>query len=247
ANLLNNAVKYTDPGGRITIAARRENGAVTVSISDTGIGIAADALPRVFDMFVQANARDSRAQTGLGIGLTLVRSLVEMHGGSVSAHSAGAGRGSEFVVHLPLGDGRETHRTRGALAPGKVAGVPRVMVVDDNADAAESLAALLHILGADVHVSHDGRGALEALPSFRPAAIFLDLGLPGMDGYEIARHIRARAEAGKTLLVALTGWGQERDRRRTEAAGFDRHLVKPADLSALQAVLASLNAESSTN
>jgi len=121
------------------------------------------------------------------------------------------------------------------------------MVVDDNADAAESLAALLHILGADVHVSHDGRGALEALPSFRPAAIFLDLGLPGMDGYEIARHIRARAEAGKTLLVALTGWGQERDRRRTEAAGFDRHLVKPADLSALQAVLASLNAESSTN
>ena len=247
ANLLNNAVKYTDPGGRITIAARRENGAVTVSISDTGIGIAADALPRVFDMFVQANARDSRAQTGLGIGLTLVRSLVEMHGGSVSAHSAGAGRGSEFVVHLPLGASRETHRMRGAPAPGKVAGVPRVMVVDDNADAAESLAALLHILGADVHVSHDGRGALEALPSFRPAAIFLDLGLPGMDGYEIARHIRARAEAGKTLLVALTGWGQERDRRRTEAAGFDRHLVKPADLSALQAVLASLNAESSTN
>ena len=248
ANLLNNAVKYTDPGGRITLAARRDNGAVTVSISDTGIGISADALPRVFDMFVQADARDSRAQTGLGIGLTLVRSLVEMHGGSVSAHSAGAGRGSEFVVRLPLGAaGRDAQRTRPAREPGKVAGVPRVMVVDDNADAAESLAALLHILGADVHVTYDGPGALEALPSFRPAAIFLDLGLPGMDGYEIARNIRARPEAGKTLLVALTGWGQERDRRRTEAAGFDRHLVKPADLSALQAVLASLDAESTTN
>jgi signal transduction histidine kinase/CheY-like chemotaxis protein len=243
ANLLNNAVKYTDPGGRITIAARRDDGAVTVTISDTGIGIAADALPRVFDMFVQAHARDSRAQSGLGIGLTLVRSLVDMHGGSVSAHSAGVGRGSEFVVRLPLRPGREQHRTRNLAAPGKVAGVPRVMVVDDNADAAESLAALLHILGAEVHVTYDGRGALEALPSFRPAAIFLDLGLPEMDGYEIARHIRARTDAGKTLIIALTGWGQARDRRRTEAAGFDRHLVKPADLSALQAVLASLGAD----
>jgi signal transduction histidine kinase/CheY-like chemotaxis protein len=241
SNLLNNAVRYTDPGGRIGIAAKRDEGSAVIMVSDTGIGIAADALPRVFDMFVQANARDSRAQSGLGIGLTLVRSLVEMHGGSVAARSAGAGLGSEFLVRLPLA----RHDTRlapaAAGATGRtIPGLPRVMVVDDNRDAADSLAAVLKLLGAEVRVSHDGRSALDELEAFRPAAVFLDLGMPGMDGYETARHMRAREAARDTMIIALTGWGQESDRRQTEAAGFNQHLVKPADITALRAVLASL-------
>jgi signal transduction histidine kinase len=241
SNLLNNAVKYTDPGGQIALVARREDGAAIVSIRDTGIGIAAEALPRVFDMFVQADARDSRAQTGLGIGLTLVRSLVEMHGGSVTAGSAGPGQGSEFVVRLPLATREAARAHPGAAAARALRGVPRVMVVDDNRDAAHSLAAVLRLLGADVRVTHDGQAALEVLGEFDPAAVFLDLGMPGMDGYETARRIRARSEARPTIIVALTGWGQEKDRRQTEAAGFNHHLVKPADIAALQAVLASLS------
>jgi signal transduction histidine kinase len=240
SNLLNNAVRYTDPGGRIGIAARRDDGAVAVSVSDTGIGIAADALPRVFDMFVQANARDSRAQTGLGIGLTLVRSLAEMHGGSVTARSAGAGRGSEFVVRLPLARNDARPAPADADAGRKIAGVPRVMVVDDNRDAADSLGAVLKMLGAEVRVAHGGQAALDALGAFRPAAVFLDLGMPGMDGYETARHMRARDDGRATMIIALTGWGQESDRRQTQAAGFNQHLVKPADITALRAVLASL-------
>jgi signal transduction histidine kinase len=241
ANLLNNAVRYTDPGGRIGIAAKRDDGSAVVIVSDTGIGIAADALPRVFDMFVQANARDSRAQSGLGIGLTLVRSLVEMHGGSVAARSAGAGLGSEFQVRLPLArhDARRAPaETRGAGR--KIAGLPRVMVVDENRDAADSLAAVLKLLGAEVRVTNDGRAALDELGAFRPAVVFLDLGMPGMDGYETARHMRAREDTRSTLIIALTGWGQESDRRQTQAAGFNQHLVKPADITALRAVLASL-------
>jgi len=243
SNLLNNAVRYTDAGGRIEIAARRDADAALVSVSDTGIGISAEALPRVFDMFVQASARDSRAQTGLGIGLTLARSLVAMHGGSVTALSAGEGRGSEFVVRLPLA-GQQTKRTNAGVTPSKkIPGLPRVMVVDDNRDAADSLAGLLQVLGAEVRVTHDGQAALDALVAFRPAAVFLDLGMPGMDGYETAKRIRARAEARDTVIVALTGWGQERDRRQTAAGGFDQHLVKPADIAALRAVLASLARE----
>jgi len=241
ANLLNNAVRYTDPGGRIGIAAKRDDGSAVVIVSDTGIGIAAEALPRVFDMFVQANARDSRAQSGLGIGLTLVRSLVEMHGGSVAARSAGAGLGSEFLVRLPLArhDARlAPAETRGAGR--KIPGLPRVMVVDDNRDAADSLAAVLKLLGAEVRVTHDGRSALDEVGDFRPAVVFLDLGMPGMDGYETARHMRAREDTRSTLIIALTGWGQESDRRQTQAAGFNQHLVKPADITALRAVLASL-------
>ena len=241
ANLLNNAVRYTDPGGRIGIAAKRDDGSAVITVSDTGVGIAAEALPRVFDMFVQANARDSRAQSGLGIGLTLVRSLVEMHGGSVAARSAGVGRGSEFVVRLPLArhEAARVPAAAGATAR-KFAGLPRVMVVDDNRDAADSLAAVLKLLGAEVRVTNDGRSALDAVAAFRPAVVFLDLGMPGMDGYETARHMRARDDTRSVLLIALTGWGQESDRRQTQAAGFNQHLVKPADITALRAVLASL-------
>jgi signal transduction histidine kinase len=241
SNLLNNAVRYTDPGGRIGIAAKRDDGSAVVIVSDTGIGIAAEALPRVFDMFVQANARDSRAQSGLGIGLTLVRSLVEMHGGSVAARSAGAGLGSEFLVRLPLARHDVRRAPAAAGATGRtIPGLPRVMVVDDNRDAADSLAAVLKLLGAEVRVTNDGRTALDELGAFRPAVVFLDLGMPGMDGYETARHMRAREDTRSTLIIALTGWGQDSDRRQTQAAGFNQHLVKPADITALRAVLASL-------
>ncbi len=242
SNLLNNAVRYTDPGGRISISAAREGASAVVSVADTGVGIAPEALNRVFDMFVQANARDSRAQSGLGIGLTLVRSLVEMHGGSVAAHSDGPGKGSEFVVRLPLALKQASRAPERANRAPKIPGLPRVMVVDDNLDAAQSLAALLQMLGADVRVTHDGQAALEVLGAFDPVAVFLDLGMPGMDGYETARRIRAREDAREIVIVALSGWGQEKDRRQTQASGFNHHLLKPADAAALQAVLASLSA-----
>ena len=240
SNLLNNAVKYTDAGGRISIVARLEGNSAVVTVTDTGIGISPAALPNVFEMFVQADARDSRAQTGLGIGLTIVRSLLEMHGGSVAAHSPGTGQGSEFVVRLPVSGERADGAQDPAIAIQEVRGLPRVLVVDDNPDAADSLGVVLQLLGADVHVAHDGNAALDAVASFHPAAVFLDIGMPNMDGYEVAKKIRARPDAHHTVLIALTGRGQEKDRRQTEASGFKHHLVKPADVSALQAVLASL-------
>ncbi|HYN11038.1 MAG TPA: ATP-binding protein [Burkholderiales bacterium] len=240
ANLLNNAVKYTDAGGRIAIEARREGDSAVVTVTDTGIGISAAALLRVFDMFVQADDRDSRAQGGLGIGLTLVRSLIEMHGGSVTARSAGAGQGSEFVVRLPVAGRAAASEKRTAAVAGEVRGLPRILVVDDNRDAADSLGAVLRMLGAEVVVSHDGQAALDALVAFRPAAVFLDLGMPDMDGLEVARRIRARSDARDIVLIALTGWGQQDTRRQTESAGFSHHLVKPANIDVLQAVLASL-------
>jgi CheY-like chemotaxis protein len=241
ANLINNAVKYTDPGGRIAVDVRREDASAVITVSDNGVGIAPAALPNVFDMFVQADARDCRAQTGLGIGLTLVKSLVEMHGGTVAARSAGRGLGSEFEVRLPLAGAEAGSTARAeALAP-EVHGVPRVLVVDDNQDAADSLGALLEVLGAHVRVAHDGPGALQAVSEFHPEAVFLDIGMPGMSGYEVAHRIRARGNGSRnTLLVALTGWGQENDRKRTSEAGFQHHLVKPADVGTLQALLAGL-------
>jgi CheY-like chemotaxis protein len=240
SNLLNNAVKYTDAGGHISIVAGLEADSVVVTVTDTGIGISAKALPNVFDMFVQANARDSRAQGGLGIGLTLVRSLVELHGGNVVARSPGAGLGSEFVVRLPVTGGEFAGAPRAATTVPGVLGLPRVLVVDDNRDAADTLGVLLQMLGAEVRVIYDGKAALEAFAAFQPAAVFLDLGMPGMNGYEVAQVIRTRPDAHQSVLIALTGWGQDRDRLQTKAAGFNYHLVKPADLSAVQAILASL-------
>ena len=241
SNLLNNAVKYTDPGGRIAIAARREDDTAVVTVTDSGMGIPAAALPHVFDMFVQADARDKRAQGGLGIGLTLVRSLVDMHGGTVTARSEGMGTGSEFEVRLPLSTQEAPLAEAAAAAIREVRGLPRVLVVDDNLDAAISLGAVLQALGADVRVTHDGKAALEEFAAFHPAAVFLDIGMPGMDGYEVASLIRKRPESNGTVLIALTGWGQERDRRRTTAAGFNHHLVKPAEIGDLQSLLATLS------
>jgi signal transduction histidine kinase len=241
ANLLNNAAKYTEPGGSISLSARRQGEEAVVTVTDNGIGISADALRSVFDMFVQAGDRHDRAGTGagLGIGLTLVRSIVELHGGRVTAESPGIGRGARFRVRLPSVDGVDLRPRPEAAAAGEIHGLPRVLVVDDNHDAADSLGAVLQMLGAEVRVVHDGPAALGALEGFDPVAVFLDLGMPGMDGYEVASRIRARPE-NETRLIAVTGWGQKRDRRKTLEAGFDHHLVKPPDVDALQGVLASL-------
>jgi PAS domain S-box-containing protein len=241
ANLLNNAAKYTEHPGTIRLAARREDGHVEVSVQDGGIGIPTEMLPRVFEMFAQIDSARRRSQGGLGIGLTLVRDLVQMHGGTVSAHSRGPGTGSEFVVRLPLVDGA-------VVAPPRPRGKPtallplRVMVVDDNHDAADSLGMLLKFLGAEVHIAYDGSEALSALMSFDADLMLLDIGMPGMDGYELARRIRKRPGLEGLKLIALTGWGQEEDRRATAAAGFDHHLIKPTGIEALRTLMATVGA-----
>jgi signal transduction histidine kinase len=237
ANLLNNAAKYTDPGGEIALVAEQDAGDVVVRVRDNGVGIAPDALPRIFDMFMQAGLPGRSLQPGLGIGLTLARSLVELHGGSIEARSDGPGRGAEFTVRLPLAPAACAQ----PAVPGPQASAAsrrrRVLIVDDNRDAADSLGALLQVLGADVHVVHSGPRALETLERFRPEVVFLDIGMPEMDGYEVARRIRGMQEWRDLRLVALTGWGQERDRRLSKAAGFDHHLIKPADVGTLRSVL----------
>ena len=240
SNLLNNAAKYTNERGSITLRVRQEAQHAAIVVRDTGIGISPEALPRVFDMFVQEELRDHRPQAGLGIGLTLVRSLVEMHNGRVEARSDGPGKGSEFTVRLPLSASAPAPVDNGVLPLRRPRRMTRVLVVDDNEDAAESLGALLRMMGADVRVALDGWTALEIFDSFKPSAVFLDLGMPDMDGFEVAHQIRSRPNTQDTVLIALTGWSQERDKRRTAEAGFNRHLAKPADLETLQAVLTSL-------
>jgi PAS domain S-box-containing protein len=241
-NLLSNAAKYTDPGGTILLTAWQEGGEVVVRVQDTGIGIAADMLPHIFNLFVQAERRLDRSQGGLGIGLTLVRRLVEMHGGSVIAHSEGAGKGSEFVVRLPaLPEDRkgELLRKQGDdQQPVAPTARRRILVVDDNLDAAESLAVLLRLEGHEVRVAPDGSGALAAAQAEPPEMVVLDLGLPGMDGFEVARRLRGQPGSDDVLLVALTGWAQEEDRRRCHEAGFDGHLPKPVEWDALRQFLA---------
>lgn len=238
ANLLNNAAKYTDAGGEIRITAHRAGDWAVISVRDTGTGIPPEMLPSVFEMFTQVDRDTDRAQGGLGIGLTLVKSLVEMHGGSVQARSAGRGKGSEFIVRLPLVPDRHPadppERPQQSASPLRT---HRVLVVDDNHDAAESMGILLKLLGADVHVAYSGPEALEALPGYRPDVVLLDIGMPGMDGHEVARRIRQQPELQKVTLIALTGWGQDKDRRESHTAGFDYHLIKPADVDALQALL----------
>jgi PAS domain S-box-containing protein len=241
ANLLNNAAKYTDDGGQIWLTVRRDGGDVTISVRDTGTGIAANMLPHVFDLFTQAGRATGRSQGGLGIGLTLVKSLVEMHGGTVEAKSKGIGHGSEFVVRLPSATGPQPiEQSRRMGMPAPPLAPRRVLVVDDNRDAAASLGMLLKLLGAEVRVAFNGQDALEALESFRPSVVLLDIGMPGMDGHEVARRVRQQPEFHDVTLIALTGWGQEDDRRRSESAGFDHHLIKPADVNALQTLLISL-------
>jgi CheY-like chemotaxis protein len=200
-------------------------------------------LASVFELFTQVENSLDRSQGGLGIGLTLVRRLVEMHGGRVQVYSAGANQGSEFTVRLPVLTAEHRHPASGNGAVNGVAGEHcRILVVDDNLDAADSLALLLRVAGHDVQVCHDGRDALTAAAAFQPEVVLLDIGLPGMDGYEVARQLRERAETERVLIVALTGYGQEEDVRRSMEAGFDHHFVKPADLTALSALFASVRA-----
>jgi signal transduction histidine kinase/ActR/RegA family two-component response regulator len=242
SNLLNNAAKYTEAGGRIWLTIRREGGDALISVKDTGIGIPDDILPHVFDPFVQGARTTPHTQGGLGIGLTLVKRLVEMHGGSVEARSDGAGRGSEFVVRLPLVEQPPAVDASGRSGRSSaVLTQRRVLVVDDNRDAAESMRLLLELLGAEVRVAYDGQDALELLESYQPAVVLLDIGMPGMDGHEVARRIRQRPQLGNVTLIALTGWGQDEDRRRSELAGFDHHLIKPADVRTLESLLDSLD------
>jgi CheY-like chemotaxis protein len=227
-----------DPGGRIRLSVTREGQQAVIRIADSGIGIAPDLLPRIFELFTQVHSRSERAQGGLGIGLALVRRLTEMHGGTVSASSEGAGRGAEFTVRLPLIATATPAKRRQAAAVPAVA-TQRVLVADDNQDAAEALSLQLQFGGHEVRVAHDGTEALEIAQSFQPDVMLLDLGMPKMDGYAVARAIRLLPWGQRVTLIAVTGWGQQQDRRKTAEAGFDEHLVKPVAEAQLFAAVAS--------
>ena len=242
-NLLTNSAKYMDPSGQIWLSAWREADDVVLVVRDAGIGIAPDMLPHVFELFVQADSATTKAQGGLGIGLTLVRKLVELHDGAIEARSSGLGKGSEFEVRLPLLK-EQPHLPKATAARGErpqpSAAGHRLLVVDDNKDAAISLAKLLRYYGHEVEIAHDGPSALTLATQYRPQMIFLDLGMPGMDGYEVARRLRQHPGLENTQIAALTGWGQQEDRRRTAEAGFDHQLVKPLEASILASLLAEL-------
>jgi PAS domain S-box-containing protein len=238
SNLLNNAAKYMARGGRIDLLARRDKSTVTISVKDQGIGIPPEMIDRIFDMFIQVDGSLERAHGGLGIGLTLVNRLVEMHGGSVEAQSRGVNQGSEFTVRLPIVVELLAHphesNGQGPVTPGK----RRVLIVDDNESAAHVLGMLLKALGNEVQTAFDAARAIELAEQFHPDVVLLDLGMPKMNGYEAARHIRSQPWGKTMVLAALTGWGQEDDKRRTREAGFDHHFVKPIDPATLQKFLA---------
>ena len=240
-NLLNNSAKYTDPGGRIELTAEQEGAETVIVVRDGGVGIAPELLPYVFDLFTQEGRSLSRSQGGLGIGLTLVKTLVEMHGGSVSVRSEGLGQGSEFIVRLPAPVLKAPTQPQDGGDRVASEGEPprrRILVVDDNEDAARALERLLRRLyNQEVRVAHDGPDALALAEEFHPEIILLDIGLPGMDGNEVARQLRSRPKFDKTRIVALTGFGQEADIERSRAAGFDNHLVKPAKPEAILELL----------
>jgi PAS domain S-box-containing protein len=244
-NLLNNAARYTPPGGRIwlTIEHTPHGGAdrdeITVRVRDSGIGIRPEVLPHVFDMFTQGDALPQQGKVGLGIGLTLVQSLVDMHDGSVEVHSEGPGRGSEFVVRLPVASAISDQARRSPPRKGDVVR-RRVLVVDDNADQLESLGLLFELMGHEVQMASSGPAALETANAFHPDIALIDIGLPGMNGYEVARRIRERPELRDVVLVAQTGWGQDDDQRRSWDAGFDHHLVKPVKRDTLERLVNEL-------
>jgi CheY-like chemotaxis protein/anti-sigma regulatory factor (Ser/Thr protein kinase) len=235
ANLLNNAARYMRPRGRIALAATVEADEVGIAISDEGAGFDAAHTARMFEMFGRGSA-----SSGLGVGLALARRLAEMHGGTIDASSEGPGKGSVFTLRLPCAAPPPCVASPvDAEAHASMRG-QRILVVDDNRDAADSLTLMLELLGADVRVARSGHEALECFAECRPDAVLLDIGMPEMDGYEVARAIRQRPDGRRTMIVAVTGWGQQSDRQQSREAGFDHHLVKPADLQAIEALLASL-------
>jgi PAS domain S-box-containing protein len=241
SNLLNNAAKYSERGGSIELAVERLDGEVVLRVRDKGIGIPADKLPHIFDMFVQVDRSLERSQGGLGIGLTLVKRLIQMHGGTVEAYSDGPGKGSEIVVRLPVLTMPPAVQER--AGDGERAGTQvrrRILVVDDNRDSADSLTMMLKLRGHEVATAYEGLQAVELVGTFQPDVALLDLGMPGLNGYDAARRIRQQPESRDVVLVALTGWGQEEDKRRSQEAGFDAHLVKPVDLAALETLLDGL-------
>ena len=238
SNLLNNAAKYTEPGGRITLTGEPSGTDIVVEVRDNGLGIPGDALPRIFEMFSQVDRNMERAQGGLGIGLSLVRRLVELHGGTIEARSDGPGRGSQFVARLPIAEATQPAATSPSDDKLTKTARRRILVVDDNHDSARSLSVMLNLLENDTHMAHDGLAAVEAAEEFRPDLILLDIGLPKLNGYDACRRIRAQPWSKGMLIVALTGWGQDEDRRRSQEAGFDLHLVKPVDLAEINRLLA---------
>jgi len=239
-NLLNNAAKYTDEGGEIVVMVEQEGEEAFIRLKDSGVGISPDLLPRIFDLFTQAERTLDRSQGGLGIGLALVERLVAMHGGRIEATSV-AGQGSEFIVRLPLVAAPTTESSSCPPITGNLNSPSlRVLVVDDNKDAAQTLAVLLKASGHEVHSAHDGHSALEAARVYHPNLILLDIGLPGMNGFEVAKKVRQETELNKVVLVAMTGYGQETDKRRSKEAGFDHHLVKPADFSQVLRILTTV-------
>jgi CheY-like chemotaxis protein len=255
-NLLNNACKFTAHGGHIWLtvdcvetpqaegADERPIGGgphVAIHVRDTGIGIAADQLGHVFNLFAQGDTSLERSATGLGIGLTLVKTLTEMHGGTVDARSRGVGQGSEFIVRLPLAANTDSPIAQATTTEPVVIPPLRILIVDDNRDSADMIATLLTFGGHETHTANDGLAAVDAAANLQPDVIFMDIGLPILNGYEAARRIRERQSDKKPVLVALTGWGQDADRRRSESAGFDAHLVKPVDDTRLGKLLVDLH------
>ncbi|MBV8803722.1 MAG: response regulator, partial [Sinobacteraceae bacterium] len=239
SNLLSNAVRYTPRAGVISVMSSREEGSAVLSVKDNGVGISPESLGRVFEMFYQANTRRPESGAGLGIGLTLAKSLVEMHGGTIAAESAGENLGSQFTIRLPLAEQPQAVEPRAVAGDEqKVNGEHRILIVDDNVDAAETLSTLMKSLGErEVHTARSGEQALQAAPTLHPDIVLLDLMMPEMDGYEVARRMRSQPWGKNVLLVALSGLGQDDYRRRTQEAGFDLHVTKPADLETLKAVL----------
>jgi PAS domain S-box-containing protein len=244
SNLLSNSAKYSDPGGHIWLTVTRDGPEAIISVRDTGVGIPPDQLARVFEMFMQVEGSLEKSQGGLGVGLAIVRRLVEMHGGTVEAHSEGRGKGSEFVIRLPVALAVVTDQTpREVASQAPTTPRRRVLVVDDNVDAAESLGVMLRLMGNEVQVAHDGEEAMELASLLGPDLVLLDIGMPRLNGYDVARRIRDRPWGKAMTLVALTGWGQEEDRRKSQEAGFDLHMVKPVEPDALERLLAGLERE----
>ena len=244
SNLLNNAAKYTEPCGSIRIAAERHKGEAVISVKDTGVGIPKTMLPRIFDLFTQVDKSLDRSQGGVGIGLSLVKGLVELHGGQVEARSEGQGKGSEFIVRLPVVDEAADPAPKPEKSMTGQLGGYRVLVADDNVDSATSLAMLLRLMGNEVHTAHDGLQAVEVARDLQPDLALLDIGMPRLNGYETCQRIREESGGRKVMMVALTGWGQDEDIRRSHLAGFDRHLVKPVEPAALEKLLGSMSTSS---